>query len=168
MLNETTGRVNPRPTFKKGSNMDIKIKRLSETAKLPTRGDPGAAGLDLYADLHDNDCEICEIPAGTTKFIPTGFAYEIPEGFFGAVYARSGLACKQGLRPANCVGVIDSTYRGEVMVALHNDSGETRVVNQGDRIAQLVIQPFLNVDLIESEELSETERGAGGFGSTGQ
>ena len=144
--------------------MDIKIKRLRPEAKLPTRGSAFAAGYDLYADL---DADVVIKPHSTEK-ISAGIALEIPEGYFGGIYARSGLATKENLRPANCVGVIDADYRGPVTVALHNDSDETRIVQAGERIAQLVIQPFLSVSFIETDELSETVRGEGGFGSTGK
>lgn len=144
--------------------MVIQIRRLRETAVLPTRGSSMAAGYDLYACI---DAPVT-VPAGETRKIGTGIAAAIPEGYFGACFARSGLAAKCGLRPANCVGVVDSDYRGEFFVALHNDSAEAQTVQNGDRIAQLVILPFLTVDFEETEELPETARGAGGFGSTGK
>lgn len=143
--------------------MEIRIKRLRESAKLPSRGSQYAAGYDLYADL---DGEVFVAPHSTQK-ISAGIAVEIPEGYFGGIYARSGLATKEGMRPANCVGVIDADYRGPVTVAIHNDTNEIHTVHPGDRIAQLVIQPFLSVSFTEAEELSETVRGEGGFGSTG-
>ncbi|MBQ8496587.1 MAG: dUTP diphosphatase [Clostridia bacterium] len=143
--------------------MKIQIKKLKENAVIPTRGSAYAAGYDLYACL---DAAI-EIPAGKTVKVGTGLSVAVPEGYFGAVFARSGLAAKEGLRPANCVGVCDSDYRGEYIVALHNDSAVTRTVTPGERIAQLVIMPFLSVEFEEAKALSETERGAGGFGSTG-
>ena len=142
-------------------NININIKKLNERAVIPTRGSEYAAGYDLYALNGDT------IAPGVTSKISTGIALEVPEGFFGAIFARSGLATKQGLRPANCVGVIDSDYRGEVIVALHNDSQEDSEVCAGDRIAQLVIVPFLPVEFTEVDELSDTARGTGGFGSTG-
>lgn len=141
----------------------IKIKRLNKDAKIPTRGSKYAAGYDLYANCNK---EVCVYPH-TTSLIGTGVAAEIPEGFFGAIFARSGLATKQGLRPANCVGVVDSDYRGEIKVALHNDSNGTKKVACGDRIAQLVIMPYLSIEFEEVTELNDTERGSGGFGSTG-
>lgn len=144
--------------------MNIKIKRLTETATIPTKGSTGAAGFDLYADT---TMESSPVYPGETKMVSTGIALEIPEGYFGAIYARSGLATKQGLRPANCVGIIDCDYRGEIMVALHNDSPSPRYIGAHERIAQLVIQPYPNVDFIEAENLDDTNRGAGGFGSTG-
>lgn len=144
--------------------MKILIKKLSEKATLPTRGSEYAAGYDLYACI-DEDAVIA--PGKTVK-IGTGISVAVPEGYFGAIFARSGLATKQGLRPANCVGVADSDYRGEYIVALHNDSDEPRTVSNGDRIAQLVVMPFLSCEFEETDELSETQRGSGGFGSTGK
>ena len=143
--------------------MNIKIKRLTETAKIPTRGSQDAAGYDLYAD-----CSPTNIPPHTTARIGTGLAIGIPRGYFGAIFARSGLASKQGLRPANCVGVCVSEYRGEYIVAVHNDSDEERTVCMGDRIAQLVVMPYLPVEFEETDVLDDTERGTGGFGSTGK
>ncbi len=144
--------------------MNIKIKKLTETAKLPTSGSAMAAGYDLYADLSDE----MQIKPHTTCMIGTGLAMEIPEGYFGAVFARSGLASKEGLRPANCVGVIDADYRGPVTVALHNDSELVKTIVPGERIAQLVVMPFLSVSFEEADELTDTSRGSGGFGSTGK
>lgn len=144
--------------------MKINLKRLTGTAIIPTRQHEGDAGYDLYADMH----KPITIEPHTTKMIHTGIAVEIPDGYFGAVFARSGLASKQGLRPANCTGVCDSRYRGEYMVALHNDSIAARIINPGDRIAQLVVMPYLNFEFNEVGELSDTERGDGGFGSTGR
>ena len=144
--------------------MKINIKKLTKTAIIPTRQHEGDAGYDLYADAQES----VTIEPHTTKLIHTGIAIEVPDGYFGAVFARSGLASKQGLRLANCVGVCDSKYRGEYMVALHNDSITTRIVNPGDRIAQLVVMSYLNVEFDEVEELSDTERGEHGFGSTGR
>lgn len=144
--------------------MKINLKRLTETAIIPTRQHKGDAGYDLYADIQ----EPVTIEPHTTKFIHTGIAIEIPDGYFGAVFARSGLASKQGLRPANCTGVCDSRYRGEYMVALHNDSDIARIVCPGDRIAQLVVMPYLNIEFDEVDELTSTERGDDGFGSTGR
>ena len=143
--------------------MNVQIKRLNETAKIPTRGSSSAAGYDLFANLDSS----MEVPPQSTVSIGTGLAISIPEGYFGAVFARSGLATKQGLRPSNCVGCIDSDYRGEIIVALYNDSNEPRVIQPNDRIAQLVIMPFLAVEFEETEELDETARGNQGFGSTG-
>lgn len=145
------------------STFPVPIKRLDPRAKLPTYGSADAAGADLYA-LTDGPVEIAP---GQTVLIHTGLALAIPQGYVGLVYARSGLATKQGLAPANKVGVIDADYRGELMVSLHNHSGETRIVESGDRIAQLVIAPYLTAQFQESSDLDNTERGAGGFGSTG-
>ena len=144
--------------------MVIQLKKLKEKALLPTRGSEHAAGYDLYACLEE---DVLIAPGQTVK-IGTGLAVAVPEGFFGAVFARSGLASKEGLRPANCVGVCDSDYRGEYIIALHNDSGMERTVRHGDRIAQLVILPFLPAKFEECDSLPETARGAGGFGSTGK
>ncbi len=144
--------------------MVIQLKKLKENALLPTRGSEYAAGYDLYACLEE---DVLIAPGQTVK-IGTGLAVAVPEGFFGAVFARSGLASKEGLRPANCVGVCDSDYRGEYIIALHNDSGMERTVRHGDRIAQLVILPFLPAEFEECDSLPETARGAGGFGSTGK
>lgn len=143
--------------------MNIKIKKIKENATVPTRGSAYAAGYDLYACA---ESDILINPGETVK-IGTGLCFQIPEGYFGGIFARSGLATKQGLRPPNCVGVIDSDYRGEVIVALHNDSSETRIVSPGDRIAQMIILPFLEVNFIQVNELDSTDRGCGGFGSTG-
>ncbi len=142
----------------------VKIKKLKENAKIPTYGTEFAAGADLYALLD----EPVEILPNETKFISTGIAFEIPSGTVALVYARSGLSCKQGLAPANKVGVVDSDYRGEVMVALHNHSKEVKKVESGDRIAQVVFAPYLKGEFEEVEELEDTERSAKGFGSTGK
>ena len=144
--------------------MKINIKRLTETAILPERGSAYAAGYDLFADVAEN----VEIQPHETKMIGTGLAMEIPEGYFGGIFARSGLSSKEGLRPANCVGVVDADYRGEVKVALHNDGEVVREIKAGQKIAQLVVVPFLGVEFDEVKELSETVRGVGGFGSTGK
>ena len=142
-------------------NVDIKI--LNEFAKMPTRGSAYAAGFDLYAATN---YDVSIMPHATEK-IPIGIAVAIQDGYFGVIYARSGLATKQGLRPANCVGVIDSDYRGEVIVALHNDTNDIRNIKAGDRIAQLIIQPCPDVELNLVDDLNNTDRGNGGFGSTG-
>ena len=144
--------------------MKVELKRLTQTATIPTRGSEYAAGYDLYADL----TETVEIEAHGTKLIKTGIAVAIPEGYFGGVFARSGLSLKEMLRPGNCTGVVDSDYRGEVGVILHNDSNETRYVKPQERIAQLVVIPYLSVEFDEVEELGDTSRGEGGFGSTGK
>lgn len=144
--------------------MKIEIKKLKENATVPTRGSEYAAGYDLYACID----KPVTIAPGSTEKIGTGLAVAVPNGYFGAIFARSGLALKQGLRPANCVGVADSDYRGEYIVALHNDSDKEQVINSGDRIAQLVIMPFLSAEFELTDELTDTARGAGGFGSTGK
>lgn len=144
--------------------MVVNIKKTDREAVIPTRGSEYAAGVDLHALIKT---ETHEIPAGGTEKIKTGLCVEIPEGYFGAVFARSGLATKRGLRPANCVGVIDSDYRGEVIVPIHNDTAECETIQNEDRIAQLIIMPYLPVEFNEVEELSETVRGSDGFGSTG-
>jgi len=143
---------------------NIKFMRLNSMAKEPTRGSLYAAGYDLSAAIDSNMI----IPPHTTVKIGTGLAIELPENTFGAIYARSGIATREGLRPANCVGVIDSDYRGEVVVALHNDTDAMGIVEPGERIAQLVVQPYVSVEFEEAETLNETNRGSGGFGSTGK
>ena len=142
----------------------IKYKKLNDLTKEPTRGSAAAAGYDLYAASVDD----IAIPAHSTVKVGTGLAFELPEGTFAAIFARSGLATKQGLRPANCVGVCDSDYRGEYIVALHNDTDQEQIIKGGDRIAQLVLMPYIPMTFKEVESLDETERGAGGFGSTGK
>lgn len=142
----------------------IRVKKLKDTAILPTYGSAGAAGADLYACL---DCDVMVEP-GKTVFIPTGLSMEIPQGYAGLIYARSGLACKRGLAPANKVGVIDSDYRGEFIVALHNHGDEVQTISHGERVAQLVITPVFAPVYLETDTLSDTERAAGGFGSTGK
>ena len=141
----------------------IAVKKLHENATMPTYGSEYAAGADLYALC---DEELVFAP-GETKLVRTGLAMEIPEGYAGLIYARSGLASKRGLAPANKVGVVDSDYRGEIMVALHNHSPIEQRVAVGERIAQLVVAPFLKAEFEEREALSDTVRGVGGFGSTG-
>ena len=143
--------------------MKIEIKKLRDNAQIPTRGSAQAAGYDLYAAID----EAVVIKPHTTEKIGTGLAIAVPDGYFGAIFARSGLATKQGLRPANCVGVADSDYRGEYIVALHNDGDTEQVVAPKERIAQLVVMPYLSVEFEEKDELSETDRGVGCFGSTG-
>lgn len=144
--------------------MKIKIKKLKENTIIPTRGSERAAGYDLYACI---DSPVIITPHSTVK-IGTGISLELPEGYFGAIFARSGLATKNSLRPANCTGVVDSDYRGEYIVALHNDSDIPQTINPMERIAQLVVIPFLSVEFEETDELSDTKRGNGGFGSTGK
>jgi dUTP pyrophosphatase len=144
-------------------SISMNIKKLREDAILPTYGSASAAGADLYA------CEAGEvtIAAGETKLVHTGIAMEIPEGLVGLIYARSGLASKKGLAPANKVGVIDSDYRGEIMVALHNHGTTAQTIADGERIAQIVFAPYYAAEFSVVEELGNTARGAGGFGSTG-
>lgn len=141
----------------------MKIKKLNENAVIPTYGTEYSAGADLYACTNED----ITINPGETKLIKTGIAMEIPVGYAGFIYARSGLASKKGLAPANKVGVIDADYRGEVMVALYNQSNEPQTITSKERVAQLVIAPFLKVEFEEVDELTETVRGVGGFGSTG-
>jgi dUTP pyrophosphatase len=144
-------------------NVTVKIVKLQQNAKIPTYGSTDAAGADLYACI---DAPITILP-GQTVLIPTGLSMEIEQGFAGFIYARSGLATKRGLAPANKVGVIDADYRGEIMVALHNHTDRTQTVDAGERVAQLAIVPFLKAEFELSDELSDTVRGEGGFGSTG-
>lgn len=142
----------------------IKVKKLKENAIIPTYGSNGAAGADLYACLEQD----VTIAPGETAFIPTGLSMMIPVGTAGLIYARSGMACKRGLAPANKVGVIDSDYRGEFIVVLHNHGTQSQTVSHGERIAQLVITPVFTPGFAEVDELTDTERGTGGFGSTGK
>ena len=142
----------------------VKVKILNKEAKIPMYQSSSAAGADLYAA----ESQDITIGAGQTVLVKTGIAMEIPEGYVGLIFARSGLATKIGVAPANKVGVIDSDYRGEIMVALHNHSGNDAIISAGDRIAQIALVPYLTAQFEEAEELSSTERGAGGFGSTGK
>ena len=142
--------------------MDLKIKKLAENAVIPTYGSEYAAGADLYSC----EGELTFAP-GETKMVHTDLAMQIPVGYVGLVYARSGIASKRGLAPANKVGVVDSDYRGEIMVALHNHSSEPQTIAAGERIAQMVIAPYLTVNYVETDTLDDTDRGTGGFGSTG-
>lgn len=142
----------------------IRVKKVRKNAILPTYGSTGAAGADLYACLEE-DIVICP---GDSAFVPTGLSMEIPANCAGLIYARSGLACKRGLAPANKVGVVDSDYRGEFMVVLHNHGQEKQTVSHGERIAQLVITPVFTPAFEEVDTLSDTQRAAGGFGSTGK
>lgn len=143
--------------------MNVKIKKLNPKAKLPVYGSPCAAGADLFA-CTDGDVTI---QPHETVMIPTGLAMELPVGYAGFIYARSGLASKKGLAPANKVGVVDCDYRGEVKVALHNHGNVSQTISCGERIAQLVVAPYVTAQFEEAEELSQTVRGEGGFGSTG-
>lgn len=140
----------------------VKFIKLTDEATVPSYGTEYSAGADLYAASE------CEINVGETVMVHTQIAMEIPEGYAGFVFARSGLATKRGLAPANKVGVIDSDYRGEIMVSIYNQSGEKQIIAKGERIAQLVIMPYIAADFIETDALSETVRGEGGFGSTGR
>lgn len=156
--------------------INVKIKRLSETAQLPTKNFDSDAAFDLYADIQDTfkpfgsteDVKGIKVMPGQTVKVSSGVAMEIPEWYWGAVYARSGLATKQGLRPANCVGVIDSHYRGPIIVAIHNDSNEVQIIHHGDRIAQFMLAPVIETSFEEVNELSDSDRGEGGFGSSGK
>ena len=163
--------------------IEVNIKRLSDTAIVPTYGSEKAAGLDLYADLgYDEEYieesrgkiesyrlrKTLEIPPHTNKMIGCGFSFQPPEGYVGYIYARSGLATKRHLRPGNCVGVADEDYRGEYIVPLFNDGDEAQIIHHGDRIAQLIFMPYEQVFLTEVDELDETDRGSGGFGSSGR
>ncbi|HAU88652.1 MAG TPA: dUTP diphosphatase [Lachnospiraceae bacterium] len=157
--------------------VNVKIKKLTETAKIPTKAHVEDAAFDLYADI-PNDTFIpwgsteerkgLKILPHTTVKIGTGVAMAIPNGYWGAIYARSGIATKQGLRPANAVGVADSNYRGEIIVALHNDSSETQIVEHGQRIAQFMLAPVIPTEFEETNNLDETSRGAEGFGDSGK
>ena len=142
----------------------IRVKKLKENAIMPTYGSVEAAGADLYACLS----EPVTIQPGESVFVPTGLAMELPNGYAGLIYARSGLACKRGLAPANKVGVVDSDYRGEFMIVLHNHGKTAQTIEHGERIAQLVITPVFTPGFVETEELTDTERSGGGFGSTGK
>ncbi len=145
-------------------NMLVRFKKLDKKAVVPTYGTPFSAGADLYACM----AEAVTIAPGQTVLMHTGIAMELPEGYVGLNFARSGLATKRGLAPANKVGVIDSDYRGEIMVALHNHGSEAQTVEPGERISQLLIMPVVQAEFEETKELSDTVRGAGGFGSTGR
>lgn len=144
--------------------MNIKIKKLNNLAKMPSRGSSNAAGYDLYAAT----AEPIDIAPHSTVKIGTGLSFELPEGTFAAIFARSGIATKRGLRPANCVGVCDSDYRGEYIVALHNDTNEVQIIEPQERIAQMILLPFVEMSFNEVNELSDTVRGAGGFGDSGK
>ena len=157
--------------------VNVKIKKLTETAKIPTKAHAQDAAFDLYADI-PNDTFIpwgsieerngLKILPHTTVKVGTGVAMAIPNGYWGAIYARSGIATKQGLRPANAVGVVDSSYRGEIIVALHNDSSETQIIEHGQRIAQFMLAPVILTEFEEADNLDETSRGAEGFGDSGK
>ena len=144
--------------------MELNVKKLRAGARLPTRGSELAAGYDLYSCL---DYSVIIAPGETTP-VGTGLSFALPKGWFAALFARSGLAAREGLRPANCVGVCDADYRGEYIIPLHNDSRETRTMEPGERIAQMILLPCQELVFRETEELSSTDRGRGGFGSTGK
>lgn len=144
----------------------VKFAKMHPDAKIPTKGSEKAAGYDLYAVFRDTDRIL--IPPHKTVKIGTGLSIMPPDGYFGAIFARSGMATKYGLRPSNCVGVCDEDYTGEYIVALHNDTNDYQTVYNGDRIAQLVFMPYLNIHFEEVKSLNKTQRGDGGFGSTGE
>ena len=146
------------------NNANIKVKKIDDLATIPTRGSEYAAGYDLYAAIENN----ITVPAHSTEKIGTGLSFELPDETFAAIFARSGLATKQGLRPANCVGVCDSDYRGEYIVAIHNDTDEDKIIEPGERIAQMILIPYIPMTFVETDELSESGRGQDGFGSTGK
>ena len=143
--------------------MKVKFKKLSDTAKVPKRADGDSAGYDLYSDVNGSML----IKAHSSEAVPTNIAVHIPEGFFGAIYARSGLAFRNGIRPVNCTGIVDSGFHDGIKVGLRNDSDEDFIVTQNMRIAQLILQKFEEIDFVEVEDLGESERGLNGFGSTG-
>ena len=143
---------------------DINVKKLNNLAKMPSRGSSDAAGFDLYAATDS----IIDIAPHSTVKIDTGLSFELPQGTFAAIFPRSGIATKRGLRPANCTGIIDSDYRGPVIVALHNDTDEIQSIEPGERIAQMILLPFISMNFNEVNELSDTARGEGGFGDSGR
>ena len=142
----------------------VDFKKLTDTARIPTRATAGSAGYDLYVDTDKNSM----VRPGETEWFGSGIAVEIPPGYVGLIYSRSGLSTKQGLRLANCVGVIDSDYRGGVGLPIHNDSDEIQLIRAHERVAQLILHQACGIDFIEQDNLSETDRGTGGFGSTGR
>ena len=144
--------------------MEVRFKKLNDLAKIPTRGSKFSAGYDLYAATNKD----IQIPPHSTVKIGTGLAMDLPNGYFGAIVARSGIATKRGLRPINCLGVCDFDYKGEYIVALHNDTTETKTVQAGERIAQLILLPYQDIDFKEVDKLSDTDRGSDGFGSSGE
>ena len=148
---------------KTDSKLKIEFKKLTDTAKVPTRGSDFSAGYDLYVDTQTDTY----IRPHETVMFPINIAVSIPKGYFGGIYSRSGLSTKSGLRPATCTSVIDSDYRGPIFIGIHNDTDEDRMIAAGMRVAQLIIHKFEEIDFVEVEELDETERGEGGFGSTG-
>ena len=146
------------------NNANIKVKKIDDLATIPTRGSEYAAGYDLYAATYQR----VDIPPHSTVKIGTGLCFELPKNTFAGIFARSGLSTKKGLRPANCVGICDSDYRGEYIVALHNDTDKTASIEPKERIAQMVLLPYIPMIFEEVDKLNETERGDGGFGSTGK
>lgn len=148
-------------SIQSNNTFQIKYQKLNEYATIPTKGSKEAAGYDLYAAIHDS----IVIPPHETIKITTGLAFELPKGYFAGIFARSGLATKQGLRPANCVGICDSDYRGPYIIALHNDTEENKIITPKQKIAQMILLPCQNLNFVE-KELSNTQRGEGGFGST--
>lgn len=148
------------------SVVNVKIKKLYDNTQMPTRADDGSAGMDLYAHLNNDYMRV--IKPHTTEMISVGFAMETPNNTYGAIFARSGLATKKGLRLGNSVGIVDASYRGEIFVALHNDTDKPQQISHGDRIAQMIIMEYPTVGIIETDTLSETERGDGGFGHSGR
>lgn len=146
--------------------MEVRIKKIYEDAIIPTHGSEYSAGYDLHAYIK-NESGVIQIAPHRMIKINTGIAISLPHDTFGGIYARSGLASKRGLRPANCTGIIDSDFTGEIIIALYNDSDEVQEVKDGERVAQLIIQQYITVDFNEVEDLPHTERGSGGFGSTG-
>ena len=154
--------------WEKRPSMPMKVQLLSETATLPTKAHDNDACYDIYADIKSMGKEDISIAPHSTILINTGFATEIPEGYWGAIFARSGMASKMGLRPAQGVPVIDEPYRGEWKIPLHNDFNETQVIHHGDRIAQFLLLPYFNIDFEVVDNLSETKRGNGSFGSSGK
>ena len=144
--------------------MDLKVKKIREEAILPTRGSVDAAGIDLYACINEERV----IAPGATKMIPTGIACDFPDGYFGAVTVRSSVGTKRGLRLANQIGIIDHDYNGEIMLAIYNSTNELAIIKPGERLAQMVLLPYITYNIVETDSLVDTERGEGGFGSTGR
>lgn len=143
----------------------MNIRKLSDLAHIPTKADDDSAGFDLYAVVADGEATV--LP-GQTLTVGSGYAFEIPQGYFGGVFPRSGISTKHGIRLSNCVAVIDSSYRGEVKIPLYNDSGSAYTVRNGDRVAQLIIIPYHRETLVETDKLSDTDRGDQGFGHSGR
>ena len=151
--------------LKENRGMQLKVKRVRDNAILPTRGSEEAAGIDLYACL---DTSYVKLDINEVRMIPTGIACDFPKGYFGQVSVRSSVGTKRELRLANQIGVIDNDYKGEIMLAIYNGGEAPAIIEQGERLAQMVLQPYVTYDIVETDTLSETERGAGGFGSTGR